>query len=167
MKAKAIVYTSNTGHTARYAEMLSGKIGLPFYTLEEAKSALPKKTPVIYMGWLFASRVKGYKKAAKRYDVLSVCAVGLCPTGQLLKEVRSAAKIPQDVPLFTVQGGMDYAKLKGINKFMIDVLVKNLRKKNSSDPGEKAMLALIEQGGNFVNKRHLADVIRWYEKKCR
>jgi len=167
MRPEAIVYTSNTGHTARYAEILSTKTGLPFYTIEEAKGQLKKHTPVIFMGWLFASRVKGYKKAAKRYDVCAVCGVGLCPTGQLLQEVRTAAKIPDAIPLFTVQGGMDYPKLKGINKFMIDVLVKNLQKKNSSDPGEKAMLALIEKGGNFVNKKNLADVIRWYDKKAK
>ena len=166
MRPEAIIYTSNTGHTARYAEILSTKTGLPFYTLDEAKGIVKKRASVIYMGWLFASRVKGYKRASKRYDVAAVCGVGLCPTGQLLKEVRTAAKIPDETPLFTVQGGMDYAKLRGINKFMIDVLVKNLRKKNSSAPGEKAMLGLIEQGGNFVNKRNLADVIRWYEKRC-
>lgn len=167
MRPEAIVYTSNTGHTARYAEILSTKTGLPFYTIEEAKGQLKKHTPVIFMGWLFASRVKGYKKAAKRYDICAVCGVGLCPTGQLLQEVRTAAKIPDAIPLFTVQGGMDYPKLKGIHKFMIDILVKNLKKKNSSDPGEKAMLALVEHGGNFVNKKNLADVIRWYDKKAK
>lgn len=167
MRPEAIVYTSNTGHTARYAEILSTKTGLPFYTIEEAKGQLKKHTSVIFMGWLFASRVKGYKKAAKRYDVCAVCGVGLCPTGQLLQEVRTAAKIPDAIPLFTVQGGMDYPKLKGIHKFMIDILVKNLKKKNSSDPGEKAMLALVEHGGNFVNKKNLADVIRWYDKKAK
>ena len=167
MRPEAIVYTSNTGHTARYAELLAGKTGLPFYTLEEAKGNLKKHAPVIFMGWLFASRVKGYKKAAKRYDICAVCGVGLCPTGQLLKEVRSAAKIPSETPLFTLQGGMDYPKLKGLNKFMIDSLVKSLKKKNSSDPGEKMMLTLVEQGGNFVNKKHLADVLRWYEKKAK
>lgn len=167
MRPEAIVYTSNTGHTARYADILGVKTGLPVYDIEEAKSKLAKNTPIIYMGWLFASRVKGYKKAAKRYNITAVCGVGLCPTGQLLKEVRNAAGIPKDTPLFTVQGGMDYAKLKGINKFMIDMLTRSLKKKNSSDPGEKAMLTLIEQGGNFVNKKNLADVIRWYEKKSR
>lgn len=167
MKPEAIVYTSNTGHTARYADILGVKTGLPLYDLQEAKSKLPKNTPVIYMGWLFASKVKGYKKAMKRYDVSAVVGVGLCPTGQLLKEVRSASKIPNETPLFTVQGGMDYAKLKGINKFMIDMFTKSLKKKNSSDPGEKAMLALVEHGGNFVNKKHLADVLRWYEKKAK
>lgn len=164
MKPEAIVYTSNTGHTARYAEILAGKTGLPFYTIEEAKSKLKKHASVIFMGWLFASRVKGYKKAAKCYDIAAVCGVGLCPTGQLLNEVRTAAKIPVETPLFTLQGGMDYAKLKGINKLMIDMLVKSLKKKNSIDPGEKAMLTLVEQGGNFVNKKNLADVLRWYEK---
>ena len=34
MEIRAIVYTSNTGHTEKYARMLGEKTGLPVYSLE-------------------------------------------------------------------------------------------------------------------------------------
>ena len=46
---KAIVYTSNTGHTRAYAELLACKTGLPVYALEDAAKQLEKGASVIYL----------------------------------------------------------------------------------------------------------------------
>ncbi len=53
MNAAAIVYTSQTGFTARYAALLAERTGLPCRPLKEA-AALPRGTAVIYLGWLCA-----------------------------------------------------------------------------------------------------------------
>ena len=37
---KAIVYTSQTGHTQRYAQMLAERTGVPAYSLKEAGKSL-------------------------------------------------------------------------------------------------------------------------------
>ena len=70
-KLKAIVYTSNTGHTARYAKMLGEIIGVDVYSLKEA-TALGKGTRIIYFGWLCNYTVKGYKKANKIFDIAAI-----------------------------------------------------------------------------------------------
>ena len=80
MNMKAIVYTSNTGHTAEYAKILGEQTGLPVYALSEAAKQLSNGTEIIYLGWLFANNIKGYKKAAKQYKISAICAVGLCDT---------------------------------------------------------------------------------------
>ena len=49
---KAIIYTSNAGHTKRYAEMSAEKLGIPAYSLKEAKKQVRKKSDVIYMTWI-------------------------------------------------------------------------------------------------------------------
>ena len=77
----AILYTSNTGSTAQYAKLLADKTGLPVYSAEEAKSKLPARSEILYLGWLMASSIKGYKDAAKRYNIRAVCAVGMGQTG--------------------------------------------------------------------------------------
>ena len=166
MKPEAIIYTSNTGFTRRYAQMLGEATGLPVHEIGAVIGGLPadRKLPVIYMGWLMAANVKDYAKAKKRFDVRAVCGVGLCPTGELLKEVRKAAKIPDDTPLFTVQGGMDHSKLKGVYKFMIKMLVKVLGRKKDASAEEKAMLQMIIDGGDFVYAGNLAAVLDWYKK---
>lgn len=45
---KAIVYHTNTGHTYTYAQILSKKLNIPFYSLKEAKEKLKKKTPLFF-----------------------------------------------------------------------------------------------------------------------
>lgn len=44
----AIVYTSNTGSTKRYAELLSQMIGLPAFALGDAKDKLSANAGIIY-----------------------------------------------------------------------------------------------------------------------
>lgn len=161
---KAIVYTSNTGHTAEYAQILGRQTGLPVYALSRAAKELPKGTPIVYMGWLFASYVKGYAKAAKRFDIRAVCAVGLCDTGALLAEVRKAISLNAEMPLFTLQGGMDHSKLQGINKFMISMLLKMLQKNQDPTEDDKRMLELVKNGGYFVSPEHTESFMQWYRE---
>ena len=156
-----IVYTSNTGYTAAYAALLGEKTGLPVYDLQTAKKALPKGAEIIYLGWLCAGNVKGYKAAAKRWQIAAVGGVCLGTTGSQTDTARKAAGIPADVPLFTMQGGMDYARLRGINRFMIKMLVKMLESKQRT-PEEEAMLELIKKGGDYVGEEHLTDLLAWY-----
>ena len=160
---KAIVYTSNTGHTERYAKMLSEKIGLPTFTIEEAKKQLPKGTEIIYMGWLFATSVKGYNKVKRRYKICAVCAVGLCETGYLLKEVRNAISLPKEIPLFTLQGGITLEELKGINKTMIATLTKFFKKKKNPTEDDKKMIELLSKSEDFVDEKNLLSVLEWYK----
>lgn len=161
---KAIVYTSNTGYTATYAKILSDVTGLPAYEISDAAKKLPKNTDVIYMGWLMASMIKDYGKASKRYKISAVIGVGLCETGCLLEECRKASKIPVQLPFFTVQGGMDHEKLRGIYKFMINMLIKMMDKKKDKSDDDCRMLDLIKKGGNYVSKDNLGEFLRWYEE---
>lgn len=159
---KAIVYTSNTGFTARYAAMLGEKTGLPVYELSQAEGKLEKDASILYMGWLFASNVKGYSQASRRYSIAAVCAVGLCETGALLSEVRKTIALAPSIPLFTVQGGMDHSKLRGFNKLMIQMLIWALSRQKDLTEDKQQMLALIQKGGDYVSEANLAEVLKWY-----
>lgn len=159
---KAIVYTSNTGFTARYAAMLGEKTGLPVYELSQAEGKLTKGASILYMGWLFASNVKGYSQASRRYSIAAVCAVGLCETGALLSEVRKTIALAPSIPLFTVQGGMDHGKLRGFNKLMIQMLIWALSRQKNLTEDKQQMLALIQKGGDYVSEANLAEVLKWY-----
>ena len=63
---RAIVYTSNTGSTAAYAKLLGEQINLPVFPLPQAKDRVPSGSEIIYLGWIMAGGVKGYKAAGKR-----------------------------------------------------------------------------------------------------
>ena len=161
---KAIVYTSKCGHTAEYAEILGNLTGLPIYSLKDAENNLENGTPIIYLGWLMASRVKGLNMAKREFKVSAVCGVGLCDTGTMLQEVQKANALPEDFPLFTMQGGMDKTKLRGLNKLMINMLTKGLASQKERSETDERMLYLLTHSENHVSEKNTASFLEWYNK---
>lgn len=164
MTVEAIVYTSKTGFTRQYARLLGEKTGLPAYSLDEAVSCLPRGSGAIYLGWIHASRVKGFSRAAKRFSVRAVCGVGLCDTGTTVGQVRKASAIPAEMPLFTLQGGFDRGQLKGFDKFLISMLTKGLSAQKQRSQQDERMLQLLSRDGNYVREENLKEVLDWYRK---
>lgn len=164
MKPTAIVYTSNTGNTARYASMLAEKLHLPLYSIDEAKKTLPKRTPIIYLGWLIAGKIKDLGKARRRFRVIAIGAVGLGATGGLSESLRKSNHIGEQIKLFELQGGMDHSKLAGIYKKMIETLIKMLSNKKMRTADEDAMFEMIKTGGDFVAEEKLAGLVAWFER---
>lgn len=166
MKPDAIVYTSNTGFTAEYAVMLANKTGLPVYDMAEAKKKLTVGSKMIYLGWLMAGTIQGYKKAASRYRICAVCAVGMGPSGSQMQDVRKNNTIPENTPVFTLQGGFDLERLHGIYKLMMTIMKKTAGKgladKADRTPEEDAMLDLLTNGGSRVNEENIKSVVAWY-----
>ncbi|MDO4732081.1 MAG: hypothetical protein Q4B50_00995 [Bacillota bacterium] len=160
---KAIVYTSNTGFTARYAQLLGEKTSLPVYGLKEAKKELAPQTEVIYLGWLQAGQITGLKQAARRYRIGILCAVGLAPAVETqLRELRKRyqAAYPQ---LFYLQGGLKIEKLRGPQKWIMKIVCKALHKqieeKEELSESDRDTQLLLEQGGDRVDPAALEPVL--------
>ena len=167
MKPSAIVYTSNTGFTAQYASLLGGETGLPVYSLEDALKSLPQSSPIVYLGWLTAGKVQGYDKVVTKFNLQALCAVGMAKCGSQMEDVRKSNNLPQGLPLFTLQGGFDLKKLRGVYKLMMLVMSKTVAKKLAAKPDrtpdEEDMLDLFQNGGNRVSLEKLRPVLAWYE----
>lgn len=166
---RAIVYTSNTGSTEKYAEMLSHQIVVPVYSMKEAEKMIKPGAEIIYLGWIMAGKIKGYAQAAKKYRIQAVCGVGMGQTGTQLDEVRAKNRISQSIPLFTLQGTFDINKLHGIYKLMMNVMVKTVGKaladKTDRTLEDDDMLDMIINGSNRVKAENLKDIIKWYDCK--
>ena len=165
----AIIYTTNTGSTERYARLLAQKTGLPAYSLAEAKKRVFAGAEVIYLGWIMAGSVKGYAEAAKRYRIRAVCAVGMGQTGTQMDSVRKKSAVPADIPLFTLQGNFDVKKLHGIYRPMMEIMVKTagkaLAEKSDRTPEEDDMLDMMRCGGKRVKAENLSAVLDWYSTR--
>ena len=161
----AIVYTTNTGSTKRYAELLARETGLPSYSMAEAERSVPTGAEIIYLGWIMAGSVKGYA-AVKRWSVRAVCAVGMGRTGTQTDSVRKKSAIPASIPVFTLQGNFDVKKLRGVYRLMMELMVKtagkSLAAKPDRTPEEDDMLDMMLHGGQRVGIQNLRAVLDWY-----
>ena len=164
---KAIIYTTNTGSAEQYAKMLAEEIRLPAFSMEEAKSKVEEGSEVIYIGWIMAAQVKGYKNVAKKYKIRAVCAVGMERTGTRTEEIREKTCVPAEVPLFTLQGNFNVKKLHGLYRLMMNMMVKmvinQLEAKAERTQQENEMLEIMLHGSENVRKENLAEVISWYK----
>ncbi len=164
---EAIVYTSNTGSTEQYARMLGEKTGLPVYSMKE--SPVPAGAEILYLGWVMASNVMGYKDAAKKYKVKALCGVCMAATGSQMNDLRKANAVPEEIPIFSIQGGFDIRKLHGIYRFMMNVMAKTagkaLAKKTDRTAEEDDMLDMMLHGGDRVNEANLKAVLDWFREQ--
>lgn len=166
----AIVYTSNTGFTEQYAKLLSKLINLPAYTIAEAKTKLSQNAEIIYIGWLMAGNIKGYKKAIKHFSIKAVAGVGMAPMSdnKQLDDIINKHGLNKDSS-FYLQGGYDGSKLHGIYKLMMKtmekIVGKSLEKKADRTAEEESMLNILKHGGNFVTEDNLKGIIDWYNKQ--
>lgn len=168
MKPNSIVFTSNTGYTREYAALLGEKTGLPVYSLEEAGQRLAPGNTILYLGWLMAGKIQGYAKASARYHVAAVCGVGMGATGSQIADVRKANGLTAELPVFTLQGGFDITRLRGVYKLMMTVMSKTLGKKMAEKTDrtqeEDDMLELLTHGGSRVCVENLTEVVDWYRE---
>lgn len=166
---KAIIYTTNTGSAEQYAKMLAEETELSVFSMEEAKSEVEEGSEIIYLGWIMAAQVKGYKTAAKKYKIRAVCAVGIEKTGTRTEEIREKTCVPAEVPLFTVQGNFNVKKLHGLYRLMMSMMVKMVTKqlgaKTDRTQRENEMLEIMLHSGENVRKENLAEVLDWYKRE--
>lgn len=169
MNIEAIVYTSNTGNTGQYAQMLAARTGLPVYSAKDAETALSQGASVIYMGWIRASVIVGYREAAARYAIVCVLAVGMGETGGQLAELRRKNGLAESLPLFTMQGGLFPSKLRGMNAFMINFsrrkAIKVLKAERKRTEAQNAMLIMLSKGASFVQEKHLQKPLFWLQSQ--
>ena len=160
-----IVYSSNTGYTEQYAKLLGKALDMPSYQLGNVPEC-HKGAEVIYLGWLFAGNIVGYKKAAKNYCLRAVCGVGMSPpAAELAGGLRTAMHIPSAVPVFYLQGGFDINKLHGpmklIMKFKCKEIAGRLELRGELSEAEQATYQMTQTGGSAVSDAALAEVLAY------
>lgn len=164
-----IVYKSNSGHSKAYAELLADALDLNVYSIDELPEA-HKGNDAIFFGWLFAGAVVGYKKAAKLLNVVACIGVGMGPERpELVPEITDKCKIPASTKVFYLQGGFDINKLKGPNKLIMQVKVKEilgrLSKASSLTPEQEATYKMCTEGYSCVSLENLKPLIDWYKAR--
>lgn len=155
---KAIVYESKAGHTLKYAEMLSKKLNIPFYSINDSLEKLNSNEKIIFLSWICAGKIKEKDKIDNKYDIVCYGAVGAYPySDEYLKELKVANNI--DKPLFYLRGGIDYSKLNKFQKLLVKLVGKTMK---TSD--EKTQI-MFKQGYDFVKKDNLEEIVKYIQIK--
>lgn len=165
---KAIVYESNTGFTKEYAELLSEIIGIPAIPTIDNSMFHGEREPVIFLGWICAGKINGIRMARLKFNPVIIAGVGM--TQQSDKYAFALAQQNNiDVPFYYLQGGLHREKHKGFYKMMFKmvanpILRKAKKGKTQLSEQEQYMLDLIKNGGTFVCRENLEELIAKYRE---
>lgn len=150
-----IVYGSKYGSSKKYAERLSELTGIYLADYKEVKD-LKVYDNVIYLGGIYASKVRGLKKISKKMKddarlILVTVSLGNPNTNESIKEnIRTANKKLLKKPLldklkfFHLVGSMDYPNLKRFDRAVVSFVFRMLKKQNIQGPDAERMIAASE-----------------------
>lgn len=160
MKPTAIVYTSATGFTAKYAALLSQQTGLPAYGLREPE-APPSGSTVLFLGWLRAGKLQGLRRARNRYRVAAVCLVGMMEGSPADVARTAASNRLENTPHFYLRGGYAPERLRGLSKMMMTPMVFLLTRKPPRTEADRATQEALLHGADWVDPAGLEPVVNW------
>lgn len=174
-----IVYTSGSGSTKKYAEMLSKKTGFECVDLKKAK--INEDDEMIYCGWVMMDELQGYIQAKGIGKIKAVVAVGMMDREDSIEKMKKKSAVEE--PLFFLMGALkkkDFiekleqmleSKMKEeINNPMMSMMLKPMvgmaikkmmTQFKDGDEKERKMYELIENGFDMVDEERLQPILEF------
>ncbi|MBQ8162871.1 MAG: hypothetical protein IJZ93_00690 [Clostridia bacterium] len=154
-----VLYCSNTGFSKRYAELIAKEIGGESVDIS-LKSRVSKKEEIVYVGWIFANKIKKLSKL-KKYNVKCVLAVGMTPNKEKIISYLMEANKKELVgkKLFYALGGLDMSKQRGFNKMLLKMVSKSVIKQNNYE--DRQMIDIFKNGGDFVSYENISELLEY------
>ena len=153
---KSIIYWSNYGSTRRYAELLSKVVGIPASPLHNAGAS---DGEAFYLGCVMDGRIKGYGRAAGRFRIAAVCAVGLEEKrADTVFELRKNTGIADSrIRIFYARGAFDKDKLSPVHRLMLRGAMESME----GSAKYAAILELMQKGCDFVSEENIRPAAEW------
>lgn len=174
--AKIIVYGSQYGTAKVYAEELARQTGIEISPYDEAKS-LQEYQVIIHIGGVYEEGVDGLKASlfkAGRDNELIIITVGLADVDTKENTDKLKAMIKKQISqedykrakIFHLRGGIDYKNLNFIQKFMMKMVYKKVKKvaENEKTDEMKAMIESYEDKVDFIDFSRLAPILEEINK---
>ena len=167
----AVVYTSQTGFTKRYAEWIAERTEGDAIELKDAKKTdLSGYDAVIYGGWVCAggiSKLSWFKKNIDKLEgkKLAVFCVGGSPIDSphiepTLKKIFDG-EIYKKVGVFYCPGGFNYDTMSGKSKLMMKMFIKMLKSKKNKTEDEENMIKMISGSYDISEKKYIEPIVEY------
>lgn len=172
MKKVIVLYKSKYGKTQKYANWISEEVGADIYNIDSIKiKDLEKYDIIVYCGGLYVGGVLGLSFLKKNYCKLDskkiiIVAVGATLKKDEAKEEVKAKNIPVEmqkgIEFFLLRGGISYKKMKLIDRFLMYVMVKSLKRKKPEelDDDAKGIIATYGKEVDFTNKHAIVPIVK-------
>ena len=169
-----IIYNSQTGFTAKYAQWMAEATGAECMELKEAKKKnltyFDDYEKIVFGGWVMGgniSKLKWFEQYlnAWKQKKLAVFAVGASPedsesVAEFLEKTFDGEQW-HGVARFYCQGGLNYEKMSAPNRMLMKMLKKTLDGKKDKTPQEEEMAQMIGGSYDISDRKYAQPVIDW------
>ncbi|MFB0917777.1 MAG: flavodoxin domain-containing protein [Clostridiaceae bacterium] len=167
-----VLYKSNTGFTKKYAEWISGELNCDIKSIDEFDfNSVKNYDGLIFGGFLHARGISGLKKVKGifsqfNHNNIILFASGASPESEdVLKVIRQSnlSADEKDINVFYFHGGYDHNKVKGLDKFVMNLMrigLEHKKKKGSTlTYDQDGMLGLFDNPMDFTDKEKIKDLV--------
>lgn len=146
-----IVYSSKSGSSRKYAEVLSARTGLSAYPVGQQ----PDGESIVFFGWLRKDTVVGIS-GVDMSRVIAVGVVGLDDAGRFSrKDVMDRNGIT--APVYYLRGWIDRSRLGLIDKAVLLAVSVMMKLQGLNEFNEPIFDAMMK-GGSFFDEAYLKDL---------
>lgn len=169
MMKTVVVYRSKSGFTKTYAEWIAEAVGADIKDSRRVNiNDLIAYDTIVYGGALYVGGINGISLIKKGLWRLKgkrviVFAVGATPIREsIIDEVRDGnftEKEQKQVQFFMLRGGFDFRKLTTIDKILMLLLKRKLRRTKDKTADERGMLHAYAHPADFTNKKNIEPIV--------
>lgn len=160
MHKTAVIYKSNYGSTAQYAQAIATALGCQLIPHKQAGSAdLTQYDTIIYGGGLYAGGIIGSELIVKHFEKLKaktliVFTVGASDPSDPGKYTEIIGKtfdpeMQEAIEFFHLRGNLDYPRLSPLHRAMMWMMKTVIQKKSPADRNEEER-SILETYGQTV-----------------
>ncbi len=166
----AVIYTSQTGFTKRYAEWLSDAAGADCYELSQAKNVnLDAYEAIVYGGWALAgtiSKIGWFKSKISQWSDKKLIA--FCVGGSPMEnpEIETALHnhfnepMLESVHLFYCPGGFNYEKMSAPSRLMMKLFIKTLKSKKNKSEADEQQIQMISHSYDISDRKYIEPILQ-------
>ena len=170
----AVVYYSQTGFTARYAQWIAAETGADCFAYAQAKGKdFSQYGAIVFGGSVFVGSVKKlrwFEENLERWQgkKLAVFCVGASPMEGPEVQSTMAKNFGGDkwknVAAFYCPGGLNYEKLPAPSRLVMKVLLKFLKAEHPQTAEEEKGYEMLSASFDLSDKKYIAPILEWWKQ---
>ncbi|PKK95202.1 MAG: flavodoxin [Tenericutes bacterium HGW-Tenericutes-5] len=163
-----VLYKSKYGNTYQYASWIAEELNWEIRDFSKfKKNEIKNYQNIIFGSGVYMGKMNKLKKALNWFKdkpiIIYACA-GNNNVEKDIEHIKNTNFTEQQIAFhkfFYLPGGVDFTKIKGIFKMMLNVFRKIMEKKKDKTADEKAILEGFTNPTNFVDKKHIESIVAY------
>lgn len=171
MQKTIVVYKSKYGSTEKYAKWISEETQADIFKAKEVNvEKLKEYDTIVYCGGLYAGGILGFSLIKNNFSKLCDKKLIIVAVGATLKKEDASEEVknhnlPEEmkdrVLFFLLRGGLNYKKMNIIDRLLMFLLVKSIKKKKTEelDKDSTGIIASYGKVVDFTNKKSITPIV--------